>query len=428
MRYGNGGVAMTSELRAATGVADITPSRPIRMAGFAARKGMSQGVYQSLFVKALVLEDDDHRVALVCADLCSWGNDHVQLMRQRLADECGLAADQLIPNVSHTHCGPSTRDADYAGEVVAKTVDLVKTCLTKTKPVRLFVGKGRAAISVNRRRKSKDGEVLWGVNPYGPVDHEVTVVKAVDSEGQISAVVTNYACHPSTIGGYLIGGDYVGFSNQFIEQELPGTTALFVQGAGGDLKPYHVKANDPLVFEYEGGPPRPRAFGRQLADAVLDVLAHPMQEITGPLRSGLEVVHLPLMEDFLPDEDEALFQGRRRRAARLAQLMLASIDEAGEYKRTQPCEVLVVRIGPEFILVGLNGEVCVRIGLRTKAQLVPNPVLFAGYTGILIGYVPSADMIPEKGYEAGSQYTLPYSLEAEDFLVDRVMEIVNGLE
>lgn len=419
---------MASELRVATGVADITPSRPIRMAGFAARKGLSQGVYQSLFVKVLVLEEDDHRVVLVCADLCSWGNDNVQLIRQRLADECGLVADQLVLNVSHTHCGPSMRDPDYASEVVARTVDLVKSCLTRTKPARLFVGKGRAAISVNRRRKNKDGEVLWGANPYGPVDHEVTVVKAVDSEGRIAAVITNYACHPSTIGGYLIGGDYVGFNNQRIEQELPGATALFVQGAGGDLKPHHVKVEDPLVFEYEGGPPLPRAFGRQLADAVLGVLANPMQEVTGPLRSALEIVHLPLMDEFLPDEDQALFQGRTRRGARLAQLMLASLDEAGTYRRTQPCEVLVVRVGPEFTLVGMNGEICVRVGLRTKAQLVPYPVLFAGYTGGLIGYVPSADMIPEKGYEAGSQYTLPYSPEAEDFLVDKVMEIVSRLE
>ena len=417
-----------SEFKAAVGVTDITPQRPIRMAGFAARTGLSQGVYQSPLVKVLVLEAGQERVVLLCADLCTWGNDNIRLMRQRLADECGLAADQVLFNTSHTHCGPSMAEADYASEVVAKTVELVKSCLEKTNPVRLFVGKGQVPISVNRRRKDRDGTVLWGVDPYGPVDHEVTVIKAVDLEGRICAVVTNYACHPSTIGGYLIGGDYAGYSNQFIEEELPGTVSLFVQGAGGDLKPHHVKAEDPLVFEYEGGPPKPRAVGRKLADAVFDVLAYPMQEITGPIRSALGFADLPLMADFYPEEDDSFFPGRRRRLARLAQLMLASTNEAGDYESTNPCEVFVLRVGSDFILVGLSGEPCVRIGLRIKAQLVPNPVLLAGYAGIHVGYIPSADMIPERGYEAGSEYARPYSPEAEDFLVDKVMTMVGELE
>ena len=187
------------------------------------------------------------------------------------------------------------------------------------------------------------------------------------------------------------------------------------------------RPDDPLVFELRRGPPRPRSFGRKLADGAR-CSGSPHAEITGPIRSALGIANMPLMEGFLPDEDQALFQGRKRRCARLAQLMLASTNELGEYECTNACEVFVLRIGSDFILVGLSGEPCVRLGLRVKAQLVPNPVLVAGYTGIAVGYVPSADMIPEKGYEAGSQYTLPYSLEAEDFLIDKVMAMVNELE
>ena len=81
-----------------------------------------------------------------------------------------VASDQIVFNVSHTHCGPSAADTDYASEVAAKTVELVKSCLeggTSSSVCR----QGRAPIGVNRRRKSRDGTVLWGVNPYGPVDH-----------------------------------------------------------------------------------------------------------------------------------------------------------------------------------------------------------------------------------------------------------------
>ncbi len=415
-------------LKIAVGKVDITPSKPIKLRGYAQRVGVSQGVYQPLFVKVLVLADKQQKAILICGDLLNWGNDNITLMREILADECGLQADQLIFNVSHTHCGPDFSDPEYAAELVAKTTGLVKKCLSETRDARLYFGRGKADISVNRRGKNKDGAIIWRINPYGPVDDEVTVIKAVDDNGRIVAVISNYACHNTTIGGYLIGGDYAGYNNEMLEEQLPGAVALFVQGAGGDIKPYHVRADNPYTFEYEGGPAKPQIFGRKLADAVLAVLAGSMVEITGPIRAAWDIAELPLMNDFLMDEDGSLFQGVKRRGARLAALMLASMDEKGEYKRTNPCEVFVLRIGSDFMFVGLCGEPCVRIGLRLKAQLIPNPVLLAGYTGSTVNYIPSMDMIPEKGYEACSEYTYPYSPEAEDYLVAKVMDMLAGLE
>ena len=60
------------------------------------------------------------------------------------------------------------------------------------------------------------------------------------------------------------------------------------------------------------------------------------------------------------------------------------------------------------------------VQVGNKSQLIPLPVIVAGYTGYSIGYVPSMDMIPEKGYEART----PYSLEMEDILIGALMEMV----
>ncbi len=418
-----------SRFKIAVGKVDVTPNKPIKLIGFGQRTGLSEGVYQPLFVKVMVLADEQQKVVLICGDLLNFGNDGngIKLMRKILMDECGLQADQLIFNVSHTHCGPDTSDPEYAAELIAKTTGLVKTCLSQTRDARLYFGRGKADIGVNRRGKNKDGAITWRINPYGPVDHEVTVIKAVDDADRIVAVISNYACHPTTIGGYLIGGDYAGYNNQMLETQLPGAVAFFVQGAGGDIKPYHASAKDPYKFEYEGGPERPRIFGRKLADAVLDVLASPMAEITGPIHATLGTVEMPLMNNPLMDEDESLFKGRKRRGARLAALMLASMNEKGEYKQTNPFEIFLLRIGSDFTFIGLCGEPCVRIGLRIKAQMIPGLVLLAGYTGSTasFNYIPSMDMIPEKGYETSSY---PYSPEAEDYLVAEVMNILAVLK
>ena len=407
-------------LRIGVGSVDITPQKTLPMQGFAVRKGLSTGVYQPIYAKAMALDDGQNQIVIICADLALWGNKNIASIREALQQQFGLTPAQIIFNVTHTHCGPIIHDEEYAQSLVAKTIDLVGNCLQSKVECKLFFGRGSAEMGVSRRGKSRDGSIFWGLNPYGPVDREVVVLKAVDMQGKTVAVVANYACHPSTISGYLIGGDYAGFVTETLQNEFPGATAFFIQGAGGDVKPNRSKADNPRLFDYDGGPEAPKAMGKKISDAVLAVLAQPMQEVSGAVESKLDVVQLPLFIRPIDADTPTKFQGRTRRLARYAKLMLESMDENGNYLQTKPCEVYVVKIGPDFLLVGLNGEICVRIGLRIKAQLLPKMALVAGYTGLHIGYVPSMDMIPEQGYETG----VPYSLEVEDFLVDKVIELV----
>src|SRR5262245_3056196 len=64
------GPAVAGELRVGAGAVNINPPKGTPLAGYYSERG-SQAVLDNLFSKALVLEQDDTRVALVVCDLIS---------------------------------------------------------------------------------------------------------------------------------------------------------------------------------------------------------------------------------------------------------------------------------------------------------------------------------------------------------------------
>jgi hypothetical protein len=80
------------------------------------------------------------------------------------------------------------------------------------------------------------------------------------------AVLVNYACHPTTLGGgnRLISPDYVGAMRELVERETGGAPCLFLNGAAGDLAPRRQYSDDVEIADQNG---------RQLGHAVLATLA-----------------------------------------------------------------------------------------------------------------------------------------------------------
>ena len=66
-------------MKAGVALVDITPDRPLLMAGFAARTEPSLGVHDALTVRALIVDD----TALVVADVIGLDEDLVARVRQR---------------------------------------------------------------------------------------------------------------------------------------------------------------------------------------------------------------------------------------------------------------------------------------------------------------------------------------------------------
>jgi hypothetical protein len=399
------GPLLAADLRAGVARVKITPPQPFWMSGYAARTHPSEGVYQDLWAKALALRDGEGRQAvLVTTDLIGLPRAISDEVAEQARTRFGVERSSLVLNSSHTHCGPAVRknlavlyDFDeedrrrvdaYGAELVERLVEAVGRALDDLAPASLSVGHGSVGFAVNRREFTSEG-VKIGVNPSGPVDHDVPVLRVTGRDGSLRAVLFGYACHNTTLGGdfYLIGGDYAGFAEAEIEKAHSGATALFLMLCGGDQNPSPRGTLDLA-----------RQHGQALAAEVGRVLGTTLVPARPPIRTALEEVPL----EFAPHtraafEQEAASPDRFRQ--RRARLLLAAYDEGRPVRRTS-YPVQAIRLGADLTLLALAGEVVVDYALRAKKELAGENLIVAGYCHDVMGYIPSRRVQQEGGYEA----------------------------
>lgn len=399
------GPLLAADFQAGVARVKITPPSPFWMSGYAARTHPSEGVEQDLWAKALALRDAEGRqVVLVTTDLIGLSRAISDEAAAQVEARYRVGRSQLVLSASHTHCGPAVRknlsvlydfgeedrrrvDA-YGAELVDRLVEVTGAALGNLAPARVSVGHGAVGFAVNRREPTPEG-IRIGVNPAGPVDHDVPVLKVEGEKGSLRAVLFGYACHNTTLGAefYRIGGDYAGYAQAELEAAHPGATALFVTLCAGDQNP-----NPRGTLELA------RQHGASLAAEVSRVLATSLRSVRPPVRTALEVVPLA----FAPHtratfEEEARSPDRFRQ--RRARLMLEAYD-AGEPVLATPYPVQAVRLGEDLTLLALAGEPVVDYVLRLKRELPEENLIVAGYCHDVMCYIPSRRVLREGGYEA----------------------------
>jgi neutral ceramidase len=97
--------AAADGLRAGAGRADITPPTGYYLGGWTRADRVAQGQHTRLWARALVLERDGRKVALVAVDLFMVPGGLVKHVGDALADR-GLSEQTILVSASHTHSGP----------------------------------------------------------------------------------------------------------------------------------------------------------------------------------------------------------------------------------------------------------------------------------------------------------------------------------
>ena len=423
------------ELRAGLASVVITPSEPMWMAGYAARTERSQGALHDLQAKALALEDKEgDRIVIVSCDLLGFPRDLAARIAERAEDEFQLRREQLLLNASHTHTGPvvegslvgayeltpedQARIRAYTQRLEDSIVGVIGRALAGLAPARLSFGNGLAGFAMNRRVPTPKG-IVGGTYPEGVVDRDVPVLRIDTPEGKLRGVVFGYACHNTTLTAQFLqfSGDYSGFASLAIEKDHPGATALFLAGCGADVNPAPRSRLD-LAEDH----------GQELAQAVESVLSGQRTPVKGRIRTAYDLAALPFASP--PSREEFLARSKAENSylRRHAERMLARLESNGRLSREYPCPVQVVRIGEDFTLVAIGGEVATDYALRLKKEL-PGRVWVAGYSNDVFGYVPSARMFPEGGYEVNESMIYydhpgPFIPEIEDIIVRRINKLI----
>jgi hypothetical protein len=297
--------------------------------------------------------------------------------------------------------------ACYVEHLVNTVAGIVMVAAGRLQPFRLATGHGHTRIGINRRQRMPDGTIRLGQNPDGPVDPEVRVLRFDGQDGRPLATVVSYACHPVSLGSQmrLLSADFPGWTRQVVEG-LVGGTALFIQGAAGNINPLLMG----LDWEH------PRQLGHTLgASAAQAALWAEPRRVT-PLHVARVHLDLPAL---LPDSVEAgrhLVAALEAEQARLqAQQASAgarwwndlrltrarrglSALEGGEPLPPVRAEVQVMCLG-DCAIVSVPGELFAEIGMAIKRRSPFTVTCIAGYSNGSVGYIPTRRAYPEGGYE-----------------------------
>ena len=432
-------------LKAGIGKVRITPSVGVPLAGFAARKDVSQGTHDELYARALVLENGETALALVSVDLLALPAEFVERVRGTVAQRTPVNSGAILIASTHTHAGPvtistffnpdETVDPQYMEGLAEAIAESVVSAWQSRFDARAGVGSGHIqGLAVNRRSADRQ-----------PVDEEVGIVRVDDTGGRTRAVLMNYSCHPTVLGpdNLLVTGDFPAAALERVESALnAGAFAMFVNGTQGDISVGHSSELSAIGVITPGRTfERAAELGRRLGDAVLEALNGIVT--SGDLRLGWQIlsVDLPLKRYSSPEEIERAIREAEDKVKRLeshpasaeyrqskSELLYCSItrfyaQEAAKFPNGgRPIRLQGLSIG-NAVFVAVPAEVFVEIGLRVK-QSAPQRTFMIGIANGYIGYLPSRLAHESGGYEVVSSGCAP---EAEDRLVEGVMELERRL-
>ncbi|MGQ9515297.1 MAG: neutral/alkaline non-lysosomal ceramidase N-terminal domain-containing protein [Thermoproteota archaeon] len=428
------------KLKSGRAVANITPPVGLHLTGFAGRSGPAQGIHDELYAKSIVISDGRNDLAIVTMDLLCLDMDIVRTIWGGV-EKLGIPAKNTMLCCSHTHSGPATitlrglgaRDEDYVRSVEKKIIGAIHEAYVNRRESILKYGEGRCEIAVNRREMTKEGRIILGENPHGPIDSTIATIIFDSPNGK--TVLFNYACHPVVLGAnnLLVSADYPGYAMTTIEGAVKGSVAIFIEGCCGNINSKVVGG----TFEDA------ERLGSTLGKETIIAVERSEVEEGLPLMSSTRKIELPLQE--LPSEEEIekerneylrnLETAKQRNERGTIELWQGLLEWAnattelvrkGKRELKQEIQMQAMRIG-NIAIVAIPGEPFIEIALEVKKRSKFKHTIVAGYSNGCIGYMPTPEAIEKGGYEVDSAHKYydiaPLAPSAFNMIVDTAVQL-----
>jgi len=399
-------------LRAGSARTDITPEKPIKMAGYGSRTQLSEGIHDPLLARVVAFENNGKRLVLVSTDLIGFYGGTADQFRQIILKEFKLEPGELFLSSVHTHAGPGLtidkenghpNNLEYTKKLEGTLVKLVRQAFDDMGPVRIGTGVGYSAVGINRRQlqfdRSGNSQIRLGRNPYGPTDKEVLVAKLTRPDGNVFAALFDYATHATCLGGknLIVSGDVMGLAEQFAEKIL-GEEVIVAgfAGASGNIDPWFRVL--PAFNTEPGWIPEPVLLGTLLGEEVV----HVFRDIDGLSEGGRIAAAFLTLE--LP--------GKPRNEG-----------EIGNDQPPTPLNITAARIG-DIGFVGLGAEVLTEIGMSIKAASPCKHTFVITHCNGAASYIAPEHLHIEGGYEIRSS---PFAPHAAEIAVKQAVKMLHEL-
>ncbi len=306
-----------ADFKAGVAVRVVTPDHLLPISGGTGPSVMPTQQQGDLTVRALVLEDDDTRVAIICGDFLGFPHALGDLVRDQVKD---IPRDNILIGVTHVHSAPdmyafpngnggTDADLDYIQYVCDRMAEAINEASANTQPASVKINTGEAA----------DG-IAW--NSYAPrlYDPRCNVLQVLDINGKPITTLVNFAIHPEILStdSKILSPDLCGFLYDRIQSSGNGI-GIFMNSAQGGMvtADNRIEAGKEERYTVE----ECRRIGNLLADEALRIIADaPVQEdpdlycastrISFPITTGIIdlVTGSPVMESMLEPDNHVSCQ------------------------------------------------------------------------------------------------------------------------
>jgi neutral ceramidase len=401
------------------------------------RNRLLVGVHDDLYARCIILGNSKTSALILSLELGDLGD--IDMWLKKMSQATGIPTGNILITVTHTHEAPHVSDSCnqvvvdvektrlFGESVWQAALEAIQTAQRNMRPGKIGYGAGQCDINVNRDFKFKD-KYIQGLNPHGPSDKTVFVLKFEDLNGEVIAYFINYAVHgcvvfwngPEDKDGMLVSGDLPGETSRYIEKRHDDrVVALWCMGVAGDQNPKYTakrhtfdsQGNIRNINVFEAGYLLMQVQAESLAEEVLLVAANMTKTFSKAVIKGIQ--------------KKVMVPGQKKQEKDNYN-NLNMIDDF-IFEDADPVEMhLSLLLINQIALVGIPGEPVCNLGMLLKNTLPYKNVVVITQCNGSISYISD-----EAGYEKRTFQATASHLKrgcAEKALVSGTKDMIDELE
>lgn len=350
-------------------------------------------IREDIFVRALVVDNSEDRVAIVVVDLP--GTPEVAENMQIISECAGADEEHIIYTCTHNHSGLYADNPifeKFYGEDFSKKMisyrlflrDRIRQAVTeaveKQKTAKMGVSRGECYLNVNRNeRELGPAAGTYGYQVGASADRDLYVLRFDDENGKPIALLYNFAVHacmmihnnPEGLGTE-ISGDFVGGACRILEkqwQEEP--VVMFTSGAAGDMNPIqmarvNIVHSDGNIVTKDLG-----AAGPVILEFMSNALARDVNKVN---------------KKVICEQDEIRIWARKKNFSESADVLFPYDAPERRPKGDLTFRIGLIMLG-EVAIISTNGEVFHQIGRRIKNATPWENTFMITHCGLHCGYM-----------------------------------------
>ena len=388
----------SAALRVGIAVRNVTPDPLLPVSGGVGPSKTTTRKDGELNVRALVVDQEGTRIAIVSADFLGFPSLLGNKVRAAVK---GIDPKNILIGATHTHSAPdcygfpdgkggTSSDPKYLELVCARMAEAINEAVANLQPARMKIATGQA-----------NGKIAYNYYAEQLYDPRCNVIQFLDASGKPFATLVNYAIHPEVIGSGVgvCSPDMVGPLYSRIA-EKGGGTGIFMNSAQGGMITADNRKPDGEARNWA----ECQRIGNLLADEALRIIQDAPEQESPKLYCAARSISFPV--------DAPLMR------ALLKQLP----GGAGFTDGKISTQMNLVNLGDAQI-VTIPGEALPNIGYYLKRKMRGKHNLLFGLTNDAFGYIlAKEDYDSFKRYSYISQTSL--GERTGEILVNEVLKFV----